>query len=158
MGLRESIVQQASRQWLALRAVDNVFGQHLPEPLGAPTDNLPFDQPWVDDTATVVDSNVAQDGDLSRLPTHLYDYGMRAKGERRRLEGVGPIENRPPSPSLDPCVLLAAAATSCARVKRASGGWRLPARPFWKTTSSAGQAGRSAARCARCWRASCTTA
>src|SRR5262245_49310413 len=33
MGLRECIVQQAPRQWLALRAVDDVFSQGLPEPL-----------------------------------------------------------------------------------------------------------------------------
>src|SRR5262249_5521681 len=76
VGLRESIGQQAPRQWLALRAVDDVFAQGLPEALGDATNNLPFDQSWVDDAATVVDSNVAQDGDLSCLPAPLHDHGM----------------------------------------------------------------------------------
>src|SRR5262245_13006432 len=80
VGLRESIVQQAPRQWLALRAVDDVFGQGLPETLGDAADDLPFNQAWVDDTATVVDPNITQDGDLARLPAHLHDHGMCAKG------------------------------------------------------------------------------
>src|SRR5207237_8786207 len=85
---------QASPQRLALRTVDDVFAQGLPETLGDATDNLPFDQAWVDDTATVVDSNVAPDGDLSRLSAHLYDHGMRTKGERGSREGVGATDNQ----------------------------------------------------------------
>src|SRR5262245_53451487 len=95
MGPGEGIVQQAPRQWLALRAVDDVFGQSLPQTLGDTTDNLPFDQPWVDNAATVVHSNIAQDGDLSRLPAHLHDHGMCAKGERGSREGVGATDNQP---------------------------------------------------------------
>src|SRR5215831_19761786 len=94
-GLGESIVQQASRQRLALWTVDDGIAQGLPKTLGDATNNLPFDQPWVDDAATVVDPNVAQDGDLPRLSTHLYNHSMRAKGEGCPRQGVRAAENQP---------------------------------------------------------------
>src|SRR5262245_11745838 len=93
--LRESIVQQAPRQWLALWTVNDIFAQGLPKALRDATDNLPFDQPWIDDAATVVHPNIAEDGDLPCLPTHLHDHGMRAKGERGSREGVSATENQP---------------------------------------------------------------
>src|SRR5262249_16275172 len=95
VSLGESIVQQASRQWLALCTVDDVFAQGLPETLGNATNDLPFDQAWVDDAATVVHPHIAQDSDLSRLPAHLYDYGMRAKGEWGPRQSVGATDNQP---------------------------------------------------------------
>src|SRR5262245_19729608 len=95
VGLRESIVQQAPRQWLALWAVDDVFSQGLPETLGDAANNLSFDQPWVDDTATVVDSDIAQDTYRPRLSIHLDDHGMCTKGKRGSREGVSATENQP---------------------------------------------------------------
>src|SRR5262245_14919390 len=95
MGLGEGIVQQAPRQRLTLRAVDDVFGQGLPETLGDATDNLSFDQARVDDAATVVDANVAHDGDLACLTAHLHDHSMGAKGEGGPRQGVGTTKNQP---------------------------------------------------------------
>src|SRR5262249_49494192 len=93
--LREGVVQQAPRQWLAFWAVDDVFSQGLPETLGDAANNLSFDQPRVDDTATVVDSDIAQDTYRPRLSVHLDDYGMRAKGKWGSRESVSATENQP---------------------------------------------------------------
>src|SRR5262245_32648067 len=95
MGPGEGIVQQAPRQWLALRAEDDVFSQGLSKTLGNAADYLPFDQPWVDDVATVMHPNIAQDGDLSRLPAYRHDHGMCTKGERGSRQGIGATEHQP---------------------------------------------------------------
>src|SRR5215831_6969075 len=95
MGLRESIIQQAPHQWLALWTVDDVFAQSLPETLGDAADNLPFNQARVDDTATVVDSDIAQNTYRPSLSIYLNDYSMRAKGKRSSREGVGATDNQP---------------------------------------------------------------
>jgi hypothetical protein len=66
---------------LALLAVDHAFAQGLANPLSDTPDDLPFNQSRVDDLATIMHPDVAQDFDLTGLPIDLHYHSMRSEGD-----------------------------------------------------------------------------
>ena len=66
---------------MALLAIDHAFAQGLANPLRNAADDLALDQLGVDDLATIMDPDIAQDFDVSGLTIDLHHHGMCAEGD-----------------------------------------------------------------------------
>src|ERR687887_105207 len=99
MCLGDGIVQQAARQRLTLLAVYHALCEGLTDALRDAAEDLSFDQPRVDDAATVVHGHVTQDVDLPGLAAHLHHHGMRAKRDGGAWQDIAAAEIQPSSNS-----------------------------------------------------------
>src|SRR5215813_3304358 len=94
-GSGDRIVQQAARQQLPFRAVDNAFREGLADALRDPTMQLPCDELGVDNAAAVVHGHILEDAYTPYLCVHLHHHDMRPKGVGVPGQRIGAMELEP---------------------------------------------------------------
>ena len=96
-GARHGVVHERARQQLpAVRIVDRMLQQRLPDALHDAAMDLAFEQKRIDGAAEVVDDRVAFDGDDAglRIDLDLDDVAAVGKGLCRRHAAMRGVESR----------------------------------------------------------------